>query len=176
MQSLSVLEAFDGITSCKIFCPFIMFHHFTVNCICLMLFLHELEQVLVLVKQFTSASSTEKFLSSRYVSHDFILFPISCLQTEEASQSILYSANKVVHLARCETQDLCNTDTSDMNESQSWFLPSLNFLSADLSWLNMHVWLFRLNFCLHRGETQYDLNNWCFWLLNILNHKWLQIS
>ena len=84
-----------------------------------MLFLHELEQVLVLVKQFTSASSTEKFLSSRYVSHDFILFPISCLQTEESSQSILYSANKVVHLARCETQDLCNTDTSDMNESQS---------------------------------------------------------
>jgi len=34
-----------------------------------MLFLHELEQVLVLVKQFTSASSIDTFLSSRYYSH-----------------------------------------------------------------------------------------------------------
>jgi len=34
-----------------------------------MLFLHELKQVLVLVKQFTSASSIEMFLSSRYYSH-----------------------------------------------------------------------------------------------------------
>jgi len=34
-----------------------------------MLFLQELEQVLVLVKQFTSASSIETFLSSRYYSH-----------------------------------------------------------------------------------------------------------
>jgi len=52
-----------------------------------MLFLHELEQVLELVKQFNSASSIETFLSSRYYSR-FILFPISCLQTEESSQSI----------------------------------------------------------------------------------------
>jgi len=27
--------------------------------------------------------------------------------------------NNVVHLARCATQDLYNTDTSDMNKSQS---------------------------------------------------------
>jgi len=33
-----------------------------------MLFLHELEQVLVLVKQFTSASSIKTFLSNRYYS------------------------------------------------------------------------------------------------------------
>jgi len=66
VQSLSVREAFNGIASCKIFCPFIMFHHFTVNCIWLMLFLHELEQVLALLKQFTFVSSIEKFLSSRY--------------------------------------------------------------------------------------------------------------
>jgi len=62
-------EAFNGIASRKIFCPFFMFHHFTMNCIWLMLFLHELKQVLVLVKQFTSASSIETFLSSRYYSH-----------------------------------------------------------------------------------------------------------
>jgi len=30
------------------------------------LFLHELKQVLVLVKQFTSASSVETFISNRY--------------------------------------------------------------------------------------------------------------
>ena len=94
----------------------------------------------------------------------------------------LNSANKVVHSARCETQDLYNTDAPDMNESQSWSLSSLNFLSADLTWLDMYIWLSVLNPCLHSGETWYDLNNWCFWLLNILNllnknnHKWLQMS
>jgi len=46
-----------------------MFQHFAVSCIWLMLFLHELVQVLALVKQFTSASFTETFLSSRYYSH-----------------------------------------------------------------------------------------------------------
>ena len=51
-------------------------------------FLHELEQVLVLVKQFTSASSIEMFLSSRCNSHVSSFFPISCLQTEEFSQSV----------------------------------------------------------------------------------------
>jgi len=71
----------------KYFCPSIMFHHFTTNFISLMLSLHELQQVLVLVKQFTAASSIETFLSSRYYSH-IIFFPISCLQTEESSQSI----------------------------------------------------------------------------------------
>ena len=34
--------------SCKIFCPSIISHHFTINCIWLMLVLHELKQVLVL--------------------------------------------------------------------------------------------------------------------------------
>jgi len=43
-------------------------------------------------------------------------FPIQLWQTEESSQS--NSANKVVHLARCATQDFYNTDTSDMNKSQ----------------------------------------------------------
>jgi len=46
-----------------------MFHHFTINCIWLMLFSHELEQVLLLVKQLTSASSIETFLSSKHYSH-----------------------------------------------------------------------------------------------------------
>jgi len=50
----------------------------------------------------------------------------SCLQTEESSQTTI-SANKLVHLARCATQGLCNTDTSDVNNTQSRSLPSLNF-------------------------------------------------
>jgi len=45
-------EAFSGIASCKIFCLSFMLHHFRTNCIWLMLFLHELKQVLLLVKQF----------------------------------------------------------------------------------------------------------------------------
>jgi len=52
----------------------------------------------------------------------------------------------VVHLARCATQVLYNTDTYDMNKSQSWSLPSLSFLSADLTWLGMY----RLPDCLTR--------------------------
>jgi len=44
------------------------FAYLSFNCIWLMLFFHELEQVLVLVKLFTSASSIETFLSSRYYS------------------------------------------------------------------------------------------------------------
>ena len=48
---------------------YFMIHQFTINCIWFMLFSRELEQVLVLVKQFTSASSIETFLSSRYYSH-----------------------------------------------------------------------------------------------------------
>ena len=51
---LSVLEALNGIASCKIFCPSFRFHHFTIHCIWLMLFLHELEQVLVLVRGVTT--------------------------------------------------------------------------------------------------------------------------
>jgi len=62
-------ETFSGIANYKIFCPSFMFHHFTTNCVWLMLFLHELKHVLVLVKPFTSASSIETFLSTRYHSH-----------------------------------------------------------------------------------------------------------
>jgi len=32
-------EAFNGIANCKIFCPFFMFHHSTINCIWLMFYL-----------------------------------------------------------------------------------------------------------------------------------------
>ena len=62
-------KRFSGIASCKILCPSFMFNNFTTNWIWLMLFLHELIHVLVLVKQFSSASSIETFLSSRYYSH-----------------------------------------------------------------------------------------------------------
>ena len=71
------------------------------------------------------------------------------------------------------------TDMTWINHSQ---LPSLNFLSADLTWLDMYIWVSLLNRCLHSGETRYNLKKWCFWLINILillnksNHKCLQMS
>jgi len=61
-----------------------------------------------------------------------------------------------------------STDISDMNKSQSSFLSSVRFLSADLAWLDMYIWLSHLNPCLHSGETRYNLNKWCFGLLSIL--------
>jgi len=116
VQSLSVLEACNGIASCKIFYQSFIFHHFTINYIWLILFLHELEQVLVLAKQFTSASSIETFLSSRYYSHVSSFSQLVLCKRRNLVKH-LHLANKVVRLARCETQDLYNTDTSDMNES-----------------------------------------------------------
>ena len=81
-----------------------------------MLFLCELEEVLVLVKQFTSVSSIETFLSSRYYSHVSSFSQLDVCKRRNLFKAFKFS-KKVVHLARCETQDLCNTDTSDMNES-----------------------------------------------------------
>ena len=60
-------EAFNGIASCKIFRQTFMFHHFTINCIWLMPFLHELKQVWCWSNSL--AFSIETFLSSRYYSH-----------------------------------------------------------------------------------------------------------
>jgi len=68
LQSLPVCWTIQCIARCKIFCQSFMFHYFTINCIWLMFFLHELKHVLALVKQFISAS-IETFLSSRYYSH-----------------------------------------------------------------------------------------------------------
>jgi len=51
-----------------------------------MLFLHELKQVLVLVKQF-SFINRNVFLQQMLLTW-FNIFPFSCLQTGESSQSI----------------------------------------------------------------------------------------
>jgi len=68
------VEAFNGIASCKIFCPSFMFHHFTTTCNYFMLFLHELKHVLVLVKQLTSTNvSITQILLTR-----FIIFLFCC--------------------------------------------------------------------------------------------------
>jgi len=74
-----------------------------------MLVLRELEQVFVLVKQCTSASSIETFLSSRYYSH-VSYFSQSVVCGRKNLVKTLDSPNKAVHLASCETQDLYNTD------------------------------------------------------------------
>ena len=65
-------EAFNGIASCKIFCPSFMFPQFTINCIWLMHFLHELKQVLVLVKQFTSVSLKNVSIKQTNMVHHFL--------------------------------------------------------------------------------------------------------
>jgi len=79
-------EAFNGIATCKIVCPFFMFHHFTINCIWLMLFLHELKQILVLVKQFSFINRNVSL--KQILLTWFNIFSFSCLQTEESRQSI----------------------------------------------------------------------------------------
>jgi len=54
-------KAFSGIASYKIFCSAFMFHHFTINYIWLILYLNELTQVLVLVKQFSFVNRNVSF-------------------------------------------------------------------------------------------------------------------
>jgi len=82
-----------------------------------MIFLHELKHILVLVKQFTSASSIETFLSSKYYLYGSS-FSRSVVANGGTLSKYSNSANKVIHLARCATQNFDNTDTSDMNKSQ----------------------------------------------------------
>jgi len=146
-------EAFNGITSCKVFCPSFTFHHFVINCICLILSLPEPKEVLVVVKQFTSSWSIETFLSSRYYSHGSSFSLSVVCKLRNVVKAFKFS-KKVVHLACYATQDLYNTDTSDMNKPQSWSLPSLSFLSADLTCLDMYIWLVLLTACLHSDETR----------------------
>ena len=91
-----------------------------------MLFLHELKQVLVLVEKLSFINET--FLSSRYYPQSHMLqhFLIQLFANGGIYSKHLNSANKVVCLARYAIQDLCNTDTYDMNNTQSRFLSSLN--------------------------------------------------
>jgi len=66
-----------------------------------------------------------------------------------------------------------------INQSRS-LLSSLNCFSADLPFT--YIWFSQLDCCIRSGATRYNLNSWCFCLLNILNllianwHKWLQMS
>jgi len=114
-----------------------MFHHFTMNYIWLMHFLHELKQVLVLVKQFSFINRNVSI--KQIILTWFIIFPISCLQMEESSKfTFSKHSGPLTQMWRCETQYLYHTDTFDMNESQSSSLPLLNFLSADLTWLGRY--------------------------------------
>jgi len=66
----------------KYFAIFLV-HHFTINCIWLMLFLHELKQVFVLVKQFSFINRNVAL--KQLLLTWFNIFPFSCLQTEESS-------------------------------------------------------------------------------------------
>ena len=111
-------EEFKCIASYNIIFPSFVFHHLTINCIWLMLFLHERKQALVLVKQLTSASSIETFLSTRYYSCGSS-FSHSIVCKQNISSKHLNAVNKVFHLARCATQDLYRADAHDINESQS---------------------------------------------------------
>jgi len=80
-------------------------------------------------------SFINKNVSSKQIllSHMVHYFSIQLFANGEISSKLLKSANnEVVHFARYAIQDLYNTDTSNINKSQSWSLPSVSFLSADL--------------------------------------------
>jgi len=79
-------EVFNGIARCKIFCLSFMFHHFKINCIWFMLFLHELKQVLVLAKQISFINRNVSLKHTLLTW--FNIFAFSFLQTKESSQSI----------------------------------------------------------------------------------------
>jgi len=98
------------------------------------------------ISQFTSASSIETLLSSGYYSHGSS-FSHSVVANAGIYSKHLNSANEVVHLARCATQDLYNTDTSDMNKSQSY--PCL-----------LWVFLLLINLVLYVGNTVSDCLTW----------------
>ena len=112
-----------------------MFHHFSINCIWLILFLHELNKFWYWSNSL--ASSIETFLSNRYYSPD-LKFSYSVVCNRRIYPK--HSSIKVDHLSRYATQGLHNTDTSDMHKSQSRSLPSLEFSQC---WFNL-VWYVHL--------------------------------
>jgi len=170
-------ETFNDLGGCKIFFSSIMFHHFTIHCIWLMLFLHELKQVLV--KHFTSASSIEAFLSSRYYSHVSSLSQLTVCKRRNLLkafyiQQIKWSIYPDVQHKTCTMQ----IHLTWINHNHDPCLRWIFIVLIQLGLVCTCIWLSLLNPYLHSGETRYDLNNWYFWLLNILNllnksnHKW----
>ena len=156
MQSLSIRWSIQWYCKLQNILPIFHVRHFTINCICLMLLLHKLKQVLILVKQF---SFINRNVSQADTLHMVQHFPFSCLQQKNLVKTLKYKANKVVHLSWCATQDLYNRNTSDMNKSQSRsLLSSPNFFSAYLTWLDTYIW-YSLNCCLYSGATRYNHNN-----------------
>jgi len=146
-----------------------MFHHFTINCIWLMVFLHELKQVLVWSNSL--ASSIEKFLSSRYYSHGSTF-----------SHSVVCKRRNLVKAFKFSKYSGPFSQMSSTRFVQcryirhEWyavtilaFSQSFSFLSADLTWLDVYIWLSLFNHCLHSGVTWCNLSKWCFGLLKILN-------
>jgi len=81
-------EAFYWHCKLQNICPSFMFHHFTVNSICLMLFLQELKQVLVLVKQF---SFFNRNVSQTDTIHIVQHFPIHLFATDELVKACIFS-------------------------------------------------------------------------------------
>jgi len=90
-----------------------------------MLFLHELIHVLVLVKQFSSASSIETFVSSRYYSHVSSFCYISCLQTEARVHDCIFATLGLTIITRNYYTQLCTIHWSPHHGS-----------SAKLVWCN----------------------------------------
>jgi len=80
-------EALNGIGSYKIFCPSLMFHHVTTNCICWMLFLHELKQVWYWSNSLVSL--IEMFLKQILFTW-FNIFSFSCLQQTNLVQALKF--------------------------------------------------------------------------------------
>jgi len=78
-------ETLNGIASYIILGLSFMFRHVKINCICLVLFLHELKQGLVLVKQF---GFVNRNVSQADTIHMVQRFPIQLLATEEFSQNV----------------------------------------------------------------------------------------
>jgi len=84
-------EAINGIASWKIFCPYFMFHHFTINCIGSMLLaaLYVRAQTSFGISQTVYFSFISRNVYIKQILHTwFIIIPFSCLQSEEFSQRI----------------------------------------------------------------------------------------
>jgi len=84
-----VAEVLNDIASYKIFCPSFMFNQVKINCICLMLFLHELKQVVVLFKQFSFINRNVSLKQILFTW--FHIFPFSCLQQKILGKALKFS-------------------------------------------------------------------------------------
>ena len=121
---------------------------------------------------FRSCASLTSFIIKASSNPSLDLFPRKCtyVKVMDLCNMVLWTIGFIANRYRISPHQisLCPLLTSDMNESQLWSLPSLNFLSADLTWLDMYVLILAFAVAKHDTTSSNDAFDFSiFWTCSI---------